>query len=152
MTLFLIPCNFFGNYRFTMLQLLSVVLHVNFNHLWQYSIPKMLGCKIYQTLFQLLLCISSKFQSPMTIYEKWFTRSVIRACSLVLQTTPRNMTISSLVHTLDLRVELNRYCIVGRVQKALLEHNNLGILWSNFHLLYKRVNYQYLIIFDQIKS
>ena len=48
-------------------------------------------------------------------------------------------------------VRPNRYCNDSEVWEALsvLEYFNLGLLWPTFQLLYKRMNYQHLTIFNQ---
>ena len=57
-----------------------------------------------------------------------------------------------LAHELDSCVKPNLYCTASRAHKTLPNHNSLGILRPNFQLLYKKINYQCLTIFDQIES
>ena len=52
------------------------------------------------------------------------------------------------VHELDPHVMLNYYYTALGVWKTLMAQNSLGISRSNFQLLYKKINYQYLTIFD----
>ena len=53
---------------------------------------------------------------------------------------------------LDPRVRLNRQIFCRWLQKTLPVRNRLGILWSSFQLLYKRITYQYFTFLDEIES
>jgi hypothetical protein len=76
-----------------------------------------------------------------------------RACSHVINIPPpNNVTMLGLAWKLDPRVRPNHYWTIGGACKALLGWNSWGLLGPNFQLLYKKIKYQYLTMFDQIKS
>ena len=60
--------------------------------------------------------------------------------------------MSGLAQELDPCVRSNRYYNADRARKALSGQESLGLLRPNFQLFYKRINYHYLITFDQIES
>ena len=62
------------------------------------------------------------------------------------------MMMVGLTWVMDPRVKRNRYYMLGRTWKAFPSYNGLGLLRLGFQIFYKRVNYQLLIIFDQLGS
>ena len=62
------------------------------------------------------------------------------------------MMMVGLTRVMDPDVKRNRYYMLGRTWKAFLSYNGLGLLRLDFQIFYKRINYQFLIIFDQLGS
>ena len=54
------------------------------------------------------------------------------------------MSMLGLAWELDPHVKPNHYRTFGGARKAFVDRNNLGLLWPNFQLLSKQINYQYL--------